>query len=103
MTRVQVVAQDKIVQLLAFFEDSSHGSCMNFVLKSTDVFESFSRSGKYSIRIVDAKFAFPKGERDENRDFLCLDMPEYPGQHDDIAICFDTEEGMFSQGEQRAG
>ena len=70
---------------------------MNFVLKNTDVFESFSRSSKHYIRIVDAKFALPKGDGDQNRDFLCLDIPEYPGQHDDIAICFDTEDGMFSE------
>lgn len=71
---------------------------MNFLLKSTDVFESFSRSGKYYIRIVDAKFAYPRGDGDHNRDFLCLDMPEYPGQHDDIAVCFDAEHGMLFSG-----
>ena len=59
--RLQVIKQEKIVQLVAFFGDFSHGKCMNFVLKSTDVFESFTRSGKSGIKIVDAKFAFPKG------------------------------------------
>lgn len=68
---------------------------MNFVLKSTDLFESFSRSSKHCVRIVDAKFALPKGDGHQYREFLCLDMPDYPGQHDDIAIGFDTEDGML--------
>ena len=71
---------------------------MNFGLRSTDVFESFSRSGKFYVRVVDAKFALPKGEGDHNRDFLSLDMPEYPGEHDDIAIGFDTEDGLSFSG-----
>ncbi|RDL36871.1 Uncharacterized protein BP5553_06223 [Venustampulla echinocandica] len=93
-TRVQVVQRDKVVQLVAFFENFSHGDCMNFALKSTDVFECSGRSGKYSLRIVDAKFALPKPPQQDDavgHQFVCLDMPEYPGEHDDITIVFDTE------------
>lgn len=97
-TRLQVVKRNTHVQLLAFFENFSHGDCMNFELKSTDVFESSGKPGKWSLRIVDAKFALPKGHGEEiptveNR-FLCLDSPEYPGEHDDITIVFEHEAGM---------
>jgi hypothetical protein len=91
---LQVVKQDKTVQLAAFFKDFNHGSCINFVMKSTDIFESFSRSGLYYVRIVDAKFALPKTGADATKDFICLDMPEYPGEHDDINIGFETESGL---------
>ncbi|KAI9778724.1 MAG: hypothetical protein M1839_007955 [Geoglossum umbratile] len=87
--RLQILRQDRVVQLVAFFQDFSHGDCMNFHLKGTDVFESFSKSGKHCIRIVDAKFALPKGEGVNTKGFVCLDMPEYPGEHDDITIMFD--------------
>jgi len=97
-TRLQVVQREKVVQLVAFFENFSHGNCMNFALKSTDTFETSSRSGKYSLRIVDAKFAMPKprgeGDRSLEHEFVCLDMPEYPAEHDDITIVFDNEEGI---------
>ena len=92
--RLQVIKQDKVVQLVAFFKDFSHGTCMNFVLKVTDVFERFSKSGIFYLRIADAKFALPKGEEEKTRDFVCLDMPEYPGEHDDITIGFESEQGM---------
>jgi hypothetical protein len=97
-TRVQIVQKEKVVQLIAFFENFSHGDCMNFALKSTDVFETSARHGKYLIRIVDAKFALPKSQGDgqpsTNSRFACLDIPEYPGEHDDITIVFDNETGM---------
>ncbi|KAL8943188.1 MAG: hypothetical protein Q9216_001242 [Gyalolechia sp. 2 TL-2023] len=92
-TRLQIVRHDKTLQLVAFFRDFSHGSCMNFVLKSTDVFESFSRSGTSHLCIVDAKFALPKEETDPNHRFVNLEMPEYPGEHDDITIGFETDQG----------
>ena len=92
-TRLQVIQQEKTIQLVAFFKDFSHGSCMNFVMKSTDIFESFSRSGLYYVRFVDAKFALPKNEETTSKDFICLDMPDYPGEHDDINIGFETEAG----------
>ncbi|EZG08793.1 hypothetical protein H106_01988 [Trichophyton rubrum CBS 735.88] len=91
--RLQIIQQEKNVQLVAFLAGFSHGRSMNFVLKSTDNFESFNRSGKYGIKIIDAKFALPKNSDDESADFVCLDMPEYPGEHDDITIGFDSENG----------
>lgn len=91
--RLQIIKQNKVVQLVGFFKDFAHGSCMNFTLKSTDVFESLARSGIYYVRIVDAKFALPKTGEDTNKDFVCLDMPEYPGEHDDITIGFEVEAG----------
>jgi hypothetical protein len=96
-TRLQVVQKEKVVQLVAFFENFSHGDCMNLTLKGTDVFESSTRSGKVCLRIVDAKFALPKGKADgeieTDNGFVCLDMPDYPGEHDDITITFETETG----------
>ncbi|RKF57211.1 hypothetical protein OnM2_076029 [Erysiphe neolycopersici] len=94
MPRLLIVKKEKIIQLVAFFENFSHGDCMNFILRSTDIFEISSRSGKYSLRIVDAKFALPKlrtGETTLDHEFVCLDMPDYPGEHDDISIHFDNE------------
>lgn len=81
-TRLQVVRREKTVQLVAFFREFSHGSCMNFVLKSTDVFQSFSRSGTPYICMVDAKFALPKEQSDPDHAFVGLDMPDYPAEHD---------------------
>lgn len=66
---------------------------MNFVLRGTDFYESFSRSGKYYIRFVDAKFAMPKTEKQIDWEFVCLDILEYAAEHDDIVIGFDTEAG----------
>ncbi|KAL4869723.1 hypothetical protein BDV12DRAFT_75304 [Aspergillus spectabilis] len=91
MARIQIVRHDKVVQLLAFLNDFSHGRCMNFVLKSTDTLEPFMRSGKFGVRIVDAKFALPKTDDELSSDFVCLDMPDYPSEHDDITIAFDSE------------
>jgi hypothetical protein len=95
LARIQIVRQEKIIQLIAFFSDFQHGTCMNFVLKGTDHIESFGRSGKFGIRIVDAKFALPKMDEDPGSDFVCLDMPEYPIEHDDITITFDKELGEY--------
>ncbi|KAI4115972.1 MAG: hypothetical protein LQ345_003527 [Seirophora villosa] len=92
-TRLQVVRREKTVQLVAFFREFSHGSCMNFVLKGTVVFQSFSRSGTPYICMVDAKFALPKEQSDPDHAFVGLDMPDYPAEHDDITIGFDSEEG----------
>ncbi|KAF2205500.1 hypothetical protein GQ43DRAFT_477294 [Delitschia confertaspora ATCC 74209] len=107
--RLQIVQQDSIIQLLAFFTDFSHADAMNFVLKPQDVFEKVDKSGKSCVRLVDAKFALPveerkgegKMEKEEGRRsgwaggkrrFVCLDLVEYPGEHDDILIGFDGEE-----------
>ena len=96
-TRLQLVQREKVTQLVAFFENFSHGECMNFALKSTDIFEVSGKHSKMTLRIVDAKFAMPKarveGETGGDASFVCLDMPEYPGEHDDITIVFDNESG----------
>lgn len=97
-TRLQVVRREKVIQLLAFFEGFSHGDCMSFPLKSTDIFETSGKSGKFLLKIVDAKFAMPKPKKEggaSDHEFVCLDVPEYPGEHDDITIIFETESGMF--------
>jgi hypothetical protein len=88
--------EDKQLQLLAFFEDFVHGHCMNFVLKGTDVYENVSRSGKSGIKFVDAKFPLPRLPADKDGDFdemafVCLDLPDLPGEHDDISILFEKE------------
>jgi hypothetical protein len=110
--RIQVVAQDNIIQLLAFFEGFSHADAMNFQLKSMDTFEKTDKGGKPCVRLVDAKFALPveerKGEgkmgKEEGkisgwagmkRRFVCLDQIEYPGEHDDILIAFDDAESKY--------
>ncbi|KAK3328853.1 hypothetical protein B0H66DRAFT_469917 [Apodospora peruviana] len=98
-TRIQVVQQDGFTQLLAFFDDFAHGKSMGFNLKGTDVFESFSRGGKAGLKIDDAKFPLPKvlGPEDDSAQvaadaaFVCLDLPELPGEHDDITMLFDNE------------
>jgi hypothetical protein len=99
IARVQLLRQEKTVQLSAFFENFSHGECMNFVLKSTDVFESFSKSDKFCLRISDAKFALPKGGDEyqgSDKAFVCLDSPDYPSEHDDVTVTFESESGRSS-------
>ena len=96
LARLQVINQDKVFQLVVFLKDFGHGACMNFVLKVTDVFEIFSKSAMFFLRLADAKFAMPKGEEDPTRNFVCLDLPEYPGEHDDITIGFDNEQSMLA-------
>lgn len=107
--RIQIVEQDNIIQLLAFFEDFSHADAMNFQLKPQDEFQKSDKNGKSSVRLVDCKFALPveerKGEgkmgKEEGkltgwagmkRRFVCLDQIEYPGEHDDMVISFDNPE-----------
>ncbi|KAK4164214.1 hypothetical protein QBC43DRAFT_318345 [Cladorrhinum sp. PSN259] len=98
-TRIQVVQQDGVAQILAFFEDFSHGKCMGFNLKGTDVYESFGKAGKAGLKLVDAKFPLPKtlppdqdaAQVAADSAFLCLDLPELPGEHDDISIIFESE------------
>ena len=93
VARLQIVQLDKVLQLVAYFKDFPYGTCMNFVLKTTDNFESLTRSEHYCMRIVDAKFALPKRSTEKNHNFLCLDMPEYASEHDDITIAFESEAG----------
>lgn len=106
-TRIQVVQQDKVMQMLVFFEEFHHGHCMGFVLKGTDVFEAFGRSNKAGLKMVDAKFPLPRrGDEGHKKDvvgnpdeaaFVCLDLPEIPGEHDDITMLFESEEGESSR------
>ncbi|CAK7223188.1 hypothetical protein SCUCBS95973_005089 [Sporothrix curviconia] len=115
LTRIQVVvhADTKLVQLLAFFQDFHYGHCMGFVLRGTDVYEAFGRGSKAGIKFDDAKFSLPRlpaagrdsGGAGDSGDggagdgimgnsetaFVCLDMPDLPGEHDDISILFDKE------------
>lgn len=94
-TRIQVVQREKVVQLLVFFEDFHHGQSMSFALKGTDVYEAFSRSGKAGIKFDDAKWPLPKvaesGSPGDEGAFVCLDLPDLPGEHDDISILFEKE------------
>ncbi|PWY77059.1 hypothetical protein BO70DRAFT_409549 [Aspergillus heteromorphus CBS 117.55] len=91
LARIQVIKRERVVQLVAFLNDFHHGRCLNFVLKGTDTLESFGKSGKFGVRIVDAKFALPKTDDDPSSQFVSLDTPEYPMEHDDISIAFDSE------------
>ncbi|KAI6779593.1 uncharacterized protein J7T54_008211 [Emericellopsis cladophorae] len=100
-TRIQLVKQDDKLQLLAFFEDFHHGHCMGFVLKGTDVYETFNRSNKSGLRFIDAKFPLPRLPVDKDGDyddmaFVSLDLPDLPGEHDDISITFENETGEFA-------
>lgn len=96
VARLQIVQSDKVLQLVGYFKDFHLGTCMNFVLKRTDNFESLARSEQYLIKVVDAKFALPKKSTEQDHEFLSLDMPEYPGEHDDITIGFETEAGKLN-------
>jgi hypothetical protein len=110
--RIQIVEQDNIIQLLAFFEEFSHADAMNFQLKPQDEFQKSDKGGKASVRLVDCKFALPveerKGEgkmgKEEGRltgwagmkrRFVCLDQIEYPGEHDDMVISFESSESKY--------
>lgn len=93
--RIQLLHRDKTVQLAGFFKDPIHAGSMNFVLKFTDFFETFSRSGSFYLRIIDAKFALPREGETSNKEFVCLDIPEWPGEHDDITVGFDDEMGTL--------
>jgi len=73
---------------------------MNFVLKGTDVYETFHRGGKSGVKFVDAKFPLPRLPEDKDGDFddmafVCLDLPDLPGEHDDISILFEKEAGKY--------
>jgi len=107
LTRIQIVSHDndKIVQLLAFFDtiDFPYAESLGFLLKSVDVFERYDGSksspGRCGVRLVDAKFSLPKEKtnkarpEDIGRPYICLDMPDFAGENDDIWIGFDEENG----------
>ncbi|KAJ9157723.1 putative trans-sulfuration enzyme protein [Pleurostoma richardsiae] len=93
-TRIQVVQQETQTQLLVFFEDFHHGQSMSFALKGTDVYEAFGRGPKSGVKLDDAKFPLPRAAEQGTGDdmaFVSLDLPELPGEHDDISILFSNE------------
>jgi hypothetical protein len=110
LTRVQIVSHnhDGVVQLLAFFDDQcTWADSMGFVVKGVDIVERYeAKGGRLGVRLVDAKFSLPRMEKsrggakldDVERGFICLDMPEYPGENDDIWIGFDDNEGTSFTG-----
>lgn len=100
--RLQIVQRENTFQLVAFFDGFSHAEAMNFQIKSMDVFEKIDKKSDSGLRLVDAKFSLPggKGEGREGKNviksrFVCLDMPEYAGEHDDITVFFSSREGEF--------
>lgn len=109
--RLQILQQAGTFQFCAYMEDFSHADAMNFQIKSMDLFEkielkgSKGERGRYGLRMVDAKFWLPPERKRDNgpvdeveqakRRFACLDMPEYPGEHDDITLGFETEAGEW--------
>ncbi|KAL3419959.1 hypothetical protein PVAG01_08458 [Phlyctema vagabunda] len=99
-TRVQILRRGRMYQIVAYFEGFSHGKCMNFALKGTDVFIQSAKADKHTVKIVDAKFSLPVGGKKDVSDekgFVCLDFLEYPSEHDDIVIGFDTAAGMSTE------
>lgn len=108
-TRLQVVSDDqaKVTQLLAFFEDFATADALALQLKGVDVFEKVELKGekggggRFGVRLVDAKFSLPAQKaKDESEDaavarrFVCLDMPQYAREDDDITVGFDDERGL---------
>ena len=91
--RLQIVKQKNVVQLLANTKMSGVVSNMSFVLRATDIFECSDHSGIFHLRLNEARFAMPKNNGEQGREFLCLDNPECSGERDDITIGFDTEAG----------
>jgi hypothetical protein len=119
--RIQILNLNNVTKITAYFEDFSHADAMVFQIKSTDTFEKAKgdKIAKYCVKFVDAKFSLPKKEREGDvggggveeeagasdtqiwgkgvrRRFINLEGLEYAGEHDDITIGFETEEGMFS-------
>lgn len=120
ITRLQIVSHERqrIIQLLAFFDDMPQADCLNFQLKGVDEFErcedKHSR-GRYGVKLVDAKFTLPMKEAEEKmgrsssrsgtpvgngnqggrleKRFVSLDVLEPPAENDDIVIGFADEAG----------
>ena len=99
--RIQILSQDnrgqRTFHLLAVLSDFPNGKIMSFQLHGANVFEATFKSSKYCLRFIDAKFALPKSPDNTEMawDFICLDTPEYPAEHDDIMIGFDSEQGTY--------
>jgi hypothetical protein len=119
-TRLQIVSHERqrIVQLLAFFDDLPQVEALNFQLKGVDQFERYEdkhSKGRYGVKFVDAKFTLPvkeKGDKDDRgsrsntpdgsnsrgnveRRFVCLDVLDPPAENDDIVVGFESEQGML--------
>ena len=117
-TRLQIISHERqrVIQLLAFFEDMPQADALNFQLKGVDEFERYDdkhSKGHYGVKMVDAKFTLPvreRGDRDDRgsrsatpdeganfrnleRRFVCLDALEPPAENDDIVIGFESEQG----------
>ncbi|KAF7190497.1 hypothetical protein HII31_08211 [Pseudocercospora fuligena] len=99
--RLQIVSKESVVQLLAFMEEFNYADAMCFQIKSTDVFEQSkgdSKSKKWSVKMVDAKFSLPPREKDDSEEirlkqrFVNLEGLDYAEEHDDITIGFDSEQ-----------
>lgn len=111
--RVQILTLGNVTKIAAFFEDFSHADAMVFQIKAADTFEKAKgdKPAKYCVKFVDAKFSLPKKEKEGEggedeapsdsqvwgkgvrRKFINLEGLEYAGEHDDITIGFETEEG----------
>lgn len=115
--RIQILTLGSVTKIAAFFEDFSHADAMVFQIKSTDTFEKAKgdKPAKYCVKFVDAKFSLPKKEKDGEevedeppsdakvwgrgvrRRFINMEGLDYAGEHDDITIGFETEEGTFDE------
>lgn len=67
--RIQIVSQGPLTQIAAFFDNFAPADAMVFQIRASDVFEKMKgdKSGKFAIKLVDAKFSLPKKEKE--RDF----------------------------------
>lgn len=111
--RIQILTLGHVTKIAAFFEDFSHADTMVFQIKAADTFEKAKgdKQAKYCVKFVDAKFSLPKKEKENEggedeppsdsqtwgkgvrRKYINLEGFEYAGEHDDITIGFETEEG----------
>jgi hypothetical protein len=111
--RIQILTLGNVTKIAAFFEDFSHADAMVFQIKAADTFEKAKgdKQAKYCVKFVDAKFSLPKKEKENEgaddelpsdsqtwgkgvrRKYINLEGLEYAGEHDDITIGFETEEG----------
>jgi hypothetical protein len=96
--RLQILERNNSLQVAVFFKNFSHAECMNFAIKASDVFENVNKGDRFYVKLTDAKFPLGKAGEEgggAEKDFVCLDIPDYPGEHDDISIGFDTEDGLW--------